>query len=651
MCGIVAACRRSGQAVDPDVLIAMRDALRHRGPDDEGLLIADGVGLGHRRLSIVDLTAAGHQPLCNEDGTLWMVFNGEIYNFVELGRELRARGHRFRSQTDGEVILHLFEEKGAACVSELNGMFAFVIWDRRTGELFAARDRVGIKPFYYWDDPEWFLCASEIKALLVHPAVRPAVDRQGLADYLFAGHTLGEKTMFAGIRQLPPGHSLSLRDGRVTVREYWSPQYRYQWDRPFERVVDELAELLDDAVRIHCRSDAAVGCHLSGGLDSSLVTALAARHRGDLESFSIRFTGGRFYDESAHARAVARYVGTRHWEDIPGPEGLIASYAALMWHQDVPVHDAAGYSYFAASRLASEHVKVALTGHGGDEIFAGYPAQFTAAYGSTAGFDESARLSASGHGPSLGRFARVRRALRREGLPGFLARVGRQLAARTRSAALGDQWIALHCGLDPLANPGLEPRFRTSLAGYTPRTEYLAPLLDPPTDQRLDQLLHHDLRVYLPSLLHKEDRASMSVSLESRVPLLDHRVIEFLATVPPGLKTRDLVSKALLRAVARPLVPRTVVERRDKTPFPSPESQWVASGRLPIVDALLSEERSLDRGVFLADDLRRRALEPHARLTAFNVELWFRLFIDRDPVWLEAAAGGCARSAGVEYVA
>ena len=639
MCGITAVYRKNGQPVDEALVATMRDSLRHRGPDDAGLYVDGNVGLGHRRLSIVDLSLAGHQPMCNEDGSVWLVFNGEIYNYVELARGLRARGHRFRSDTDSEVIIHLYEEEGEDCLRLLNGMFAFVIWDRRTGTLFAARDRVGIKPLHFYDGPEWFLCASEIKALLAHPAVPAAPDPRGIADYLYAGHALGSKTMFAGISQLPPGHCLTLRDGRVRVREYWSPVYQYDWDRPEERVVGDLADLLDDAVRIHCRSDAALGCHLSGGLDSSLVTALASRHRESLETFSIRFTDSTYFDESPHARAVSRHLGTHHREDLPGLEDLLSMYATLMWHQDVPMVDAAGFTYWAASRLAARHVKVALTGHGGDEIFGGYPAQFQVAFGSTGMFDLSARPSEQ---PARGSVARLARAIRREGVAGLSRRLGRRLT-RERELTLGERWVRHKCGPEPQANPALDRAFRRSLGGYTPRHEYLAPFEHAPTDQALDQLLHHDLRVYLPSLLHKEDRASMTLSIESRVPLLDYRVIEFLATVPPTQKVPGLVPKALLRAVGKPLLPQTVVDRRDKTPFPSPERQWLAAGRLPLVDTLLREEKTLERGVFAADELRDQRMEPGFRLTAFNIELWFRLFIDKDPHWLSLAAEGDAR--------
>jgi asparagine synthase (glutamine-hydrolysing) len=432
----------------------------------------------------------------------------------------------------------------------------------------------------------------------------------------------------------------------VTTREYWAPTYQYQWDRPAARVTADLAELLDDAVRIHCRSDATLGAHLSGGLDSSLVTALAARHRGELETFSIRFSAGRYFDESPHARAAAQHLGTNHHEDVPGPDDLAAVYASLAWHQDVPMPDAAGFTYYSASRLAAQHVKVALTGHGGDEIFGGYPAQFDVGFGGTGMFDLTARPAEI----EPGRLTRIRQLVRREGLGGLARRVAGRFRSNPTSE-LANRWINLHCALDPLTNQGLTQRFRSSLGSYTPRLEYLAPLEQAPTDQRFDQLLYHDLRVYLPSLLHKEDRASMAMSLESRVPLLDYRIIEYLATVPPAQKVPELLPKALLRAIARPLLPASVVDRRDKTPFPSPEDQWLAAGHLPMIDKLLAEECTLDRGIFVADDLRAGSLSPQARITAFNVELWFRLFIDRDRHWLRLASEGRARTAAVSHPA
>jgi asparagine synthase (glutamine-hydrolysing) len=646
MCGIVGAYRRGGRPVDPAIVATMRDAIWHRGPDDEGLFVEGSVGLGHRRLSIIDLSPVGHQPMTNEDGSVWLVFNGEIYNYVELAQGLRARGHQFRSHTDSEVIIHLYEEEGENCVRHLNGMFAFVIWDRRTGSIFAARDRLGIKPLHYYDSPDWFLCGSEIKALLAHPEVTAKLDPRGLADYLFAGQMLGTKSMFEGIRQLPPAHSLVLAGGKLRLREYWRPEYRYQWNRAPRQVDADLADLLDDAVRIHCRSDAALGSHLSGGLDSSLVVALAARHRAELETFSIRFSDRGFFDESPHARTVAQHLGTRHREDQPGPEDLLRTYALRMWHQELPMPNAAGFTYYSASRLASRHVKVALTGHGGDEAFGGYPAQFQVAFGSTSMFDLPPRADAV----PLGWLDHLKRRLRRDGVASLARSVARRLKPAPKPT-LGDLWIQLHCGTEPTLNPRLDRRFRASLAGYSPAPEYLEPLENAPSDQVFDRVMYHDLRVFLPSLLQHEDRASMAVSIESRVPLLDYRIIEFLATVPPEQKVAGMVPKALLRNAARPLLPASVVERRDKTPFHSPEPRWLHAGRLPMLNEVLAEERTLDRGIFAPDELRSGTLDLASQFAVFNLELWFRLFIERDPYWLSLAENPDAASMLVDGVA
>ena len=365
----------------------MRDVLIHRGPDDAGLHIDGAVGLGHRRLSIVDLSTAGHQPMANEDGSIWLVFNGEIYNYVELASGLRARGHTFRSATDSEVIIHLYEEQGPRCLQSLNGMFAFVLWDSRTRTMFAARDRVGIKPLYYYLDDRLFACASEVKALHAHPDIPTAVDYQGLADCLFTVAPLGEKTLFAGVRQLPPAHMLTLSASGGRIERYWDVQYRYQAGRSRQQIVGEVTELIDDAVRIHCRSDAAVGCHLSGGLDSSLVATLGARHRDGLEAFSVRFGESAFYDELQYASAVAEALGARHHVITPEVGDWASMLGQLTWHQEFPSPDAGGFSYFSVSRLAAHCVKVALTGHGGDEVFGGYPWQFQTTFGSTAMFD------------------------------------------------------------------------------------------------------------------------------------------------------------------------------------------------------------------------------------------------------------------------
>jgi asparagine synthase (glutamine-hydrolysing) len=629
MCGIAATVRLDGRPVDEALLLRMRDTLVHRGPDDQGVWCDGTCGLAHRRLAIVDLSPAGRQPIANEDGTVWITFNGEIYNYVELMAELRARGHTFRSACDTEVIVHLYEEMGERCVERLNGMFSFCIWDTRTRRLFCARDRMGIKPFYWHADAQRFSMASEIKALLADPAVGRAPDWEGLADYFLAGYAMGGKTVVAGVRELPPAHTLTVADGRVTMRKYWDVEYRYDERRSQAALVDDLAALIDDAVRIHCRSDAPLGCHLSGGMDSSLTTALATRHYGRLGTFSVNFGMGGFYDESHHARAVAEHVGADHKVATYGAADLSRLFASLTWHMDVPIADAVGFSYYAVSRLASQHVTVSLTGHGGDEVFGGYPAQFQTAYGRTDMFDLSARPPVDDARPLVSRLLGL---ARRDGLGGLARRAMSRLrpAAPPTPEAL---WQALHCGPEPRRNPVLSPRFLERLGGYSPVDAFLAPFTGAPTDRLFDRCLYHDLRSYLPLLLLKEDRASMAVSIESRVPLLDYRIVEFMATVPPEQKVPGLLPKALLRAVGRPLLPSAIVDRRDKTPFPVPLREWLATDLMPQVRAVLGDARSLDRGVYAPDVLRSPATTAGELLSMYVVEMWFRVMMDDDPAY------------------
>jgi asparagine synthase (glutamine-hydrolysing) len=632
MCGIVAVWQRDGRPCRQADIVAMRDVLIHRGPDDAGLLVDGDVGLGHRRLSILDLSTAGHQPMSNEDASVWLVFNGEIYNYIELTSFLRGRGHTFHSSTDSEVILHLYEEEGPRCLKSLNGMFAFVLWDSRRRIMFAARDRIGIKPLYYYLKDNVFVCASEVKGILAHPEIPTAVDYQGLADYIFVGMPLAHKTLFAGVRQLPPAHMLTLSASGVRIERYWDVAYRYQTGRTTRQIVTDLSELIDDAVRIHCRSDAAVGCHLSGGLDSSVVSSVAARHRGGMDAFSVRFGESAYYDETEYASDVARTIGARHYIIAPEALDLMSLLGPLTWHQDFPIRDTAGFSYFSVARLAARNVKVALTGHGGDEVFGGYPWQFEAAFGTTEMFDLSKRPPAE----TTTKGQRIARVARRQGLLGIARRL---LRGASHSESFEAQWIRMHGGDDPGRSTLLDPELVRRFGDYSPACDYLRPLVEAPTEHTFDRCLYHDLVLYLPHLLMKEDRASMAVSLESRVPLLDYRIVEYMATVPPEDKVPQGVPKSLLRNVAATYLPSRVVHRNDKTPFPVPLREWIASQLTPQIRAILGSKASLERGIFSPQALRDPWLSPEEMLAMLNVEIWFRVFIDRDPDWLPAEPG------------
>jgi asparagine synthase (glutamine-hydrolysing) len=630
MCGIVGVLRGDGAPISEALLRGMRDTLVHRGPDDAGLYLKGPIGLGVRRLSVLDLTPTGHQPMANCDGTLWIVFNGEIYNYVELRQELSSAGHRFVSHSDTEVLLHLYAQFGKECLRRLNGMFAFAVWDARERVLFAARDRLGVKPFYYHHSSERLMFASEVKALLQgDPSLRRS-DNEAVADYLFAESPLGARTGFAGVSQLEPGHWLTWHDGKLSVKRYWDIAYRYEDPKREANLLAELAWTVDDAVRIQSRSDVSIGSHLSGGLDSSAVASYAARYIRPLTTFSMGFREDPYYDESEHARTVAAHIGATHVEEFGCPRDLGGLLPALIYQMDFALPNWGGFGYFAVSRLAKRHVKVALTGHGGDEVFVGYPRYFEAVFGSTEMFDLSGRPS---FGPSA--MERMRTVLRREGPVGLVRRLGRRLRSAPRS--LEDRWVS-DCGLEPSRHPMLHPGFIQSLGGYSPRGPYLRVLHEASTNEILDKCLYHDLRVYLPQLLAMEDRMSMAVSLESRVPLLDHRVVELVARIPPALKVKGRQPKWLLKEVVRALLPESIRERRDKRPFPIPVERWFAGELAHMVRDILRSPQCLDRGVFHPDRLREDVMSPDVVWPLINLELWFRIFIDRDPYWVEQAA-------------
>jgi asparagine synthase (glutamine-hydrolysing) len=606
----------------------------HRGPDDEGLFIEGPIGLGHRRLSIIDLSSAGHQPMSNDDGSLHVVFNGEIYNYVELAHDLRRRGHRFRSATDTEVILHQYEEDGERCLEKLRGMFAFALWDSRRKRLFAARDRFGIKPLYYYLDDNKLILASEIKAIIGDPEVPRRPDMAALSDYLYAGRALAGKTMFQGIGELEPGTCLTIGTERrsLSVSKYWELRHDYNTVRSPEDTVAELYSIVSESVAVHCRSDATLGCHLSGGLDSSSVVALAAKNREHLPTFSIKFSDDAHIDETPYAKAVASHVGADYRQCSPTADDLAELLPFLVWHMDVPMATDGGFAYFTVSQFARQHVKVALTGHGGDEIFAGYPAQFQAVYNATDMFNVYQDPDRVAKRPNI-----IRRALSRTPL-GLYRSLRRRAAGRERT--LAETWAALHCDYAVEENPLIERSFLKSLNGYSPRVAYAAPFSTVGTAEPLDQCLYHDLTIYLPSLLHLEDRVSMSVSLESRVPFLDHRVVEFLATVPPSQKVPGRMPKFLLRQLASSLLPESIRVSRDKRGFPVPGRFW----RTPQVNALIKEvllsPESLDRGIFRPEALRE-ACDAEGDVSVFwplvNVELWFKIFIDQHPEWIRRA--------------
>lgn len=627
MCGIAGIVHLDAVApAEPSMLRTMAASLQHRGPDAEGVHIDGHVGLAYRRLSILDLSEAGNQPMQNEDGTVWMVFNGEIYNDRELRAELTGRGHLFRSRCDAEVLLHLYEERGPDCVEALNGMFAFAIWDVRRRRLFAARDHFGVKPFYYAVARNAFLFASEIKALFATGLVGAECNREALSEYLTFQFCLGDTTLFRNIRKLEPGCLLLVEAGRgVETRRYWDLDFTVDEAAPSEdECVERLRTLLDDAIRMQLRADVPVGAHLSGGLDSSTVVALAARHvDGPLHTFSGGFREGP--DETRYARQVSASVGTLHHEVFPSEQEFVELLPTLIYHMDEPAAGPGIFPQYCVSRLAREHVTVVLGGQGGDEMFGGYT-RYLIAYleecirGGIDGTQEDDRYVVTFESvlPNLRQLDGYQPLLRhfwREGV--FDAPERRYFRLIDRSSAIRD----LITSDVPVGESAIFERFH---AQFNPGA----------SQSYINRMTRFDLKALLPALLQVEDRMSMAVSLESRVPLLDPRVAAFVASLPPKIKYRGGRSKHLFRRAVDPLLPPAVTARTDKMGFPVPLTEWYRRDpvREFVCDTLLGE-RARQRGLVDVRQLEQRiqAEEDYGRgiWGLLCIELWMQTFIDQ----------------------
>ena len=637
MCGIAGIVSLDPQGtVDVDRLRRMTDALRHRGPDGSGLWIEGPVGLGHRRLAIVDVVG-GIQPMPNEDRTVYIVHNGETYNHPGLRPELEARGHRYRTRCDTETILHLYEEEGERCVERLRGMFAFALWDRREHRLLLARDRLGIKPLYYALAEGELLFASEIKAILASGSVRPRLDEGILPEFLATRYVSGEETFFRGVRKLLPGRTLTWsRERGFATRRYWTLPGGPAADSNggLREQAAIVRDRLEESVRVHLMSDVPLGVFLSGGIDSTAIAALATRLAGGpLQSFAVGFAE-KEADELAYARLAARAVGTEHREVVLSGAEFFRLLPRLVWHEDEPIAFPSSVPLHSLSRLAAEHVKVVLTGEGADELFLGYNRY------RVTGWNE--RLGAA-YGVLVPRPVRDAAGLFIDTLPGAARRYASRsfLAFEPGPRALFFENFAVFSEarqralfLDPGRLDSRDP-YTTGLRFYNEAA-----------GSSLQKMSHSDMQTYLVELLMKQDQMSMAASIESRVPYLDHELVEHVAALPADLKLRGLRTKAILREAVRGIVPRAILARR-KMGFPVPIGSWFRGPFDSIVDEFVLGPRALERGLLDPSRLERLVAEHrsgsarHAdRLWLLvNLEIWQRVFIDGEaPAQVMSAA-------------
>ena len=583
MCGIAGLVVPPGDSPDRAVLGRMTDVLAHRGPDDRGVEILGSVGFGHRRLSIIDLSPAGHQPMATTDRAQWITYNGEIYNYIEVREELVRAGHAFRTDSDTEVILAAWRQWGPACLERLNGIFAFAIFEPGTGRLFLARDRLGIKPLYYHFDGRCLAFASEIKAILELPGLARKADLEALGDYLAFRYTLTSQTLFAGILTLQPGCSLDIDVARLfdTGRLpspccWWDPAYVTDATRDPRELAEQLAELVQDAVRLQLRSDVPVGCHLSGGLDSSTLTCIAARLQpGPIRTFTGRFRDAGGFDEGPFAQRVVDSVGADPtWIDVRYDdlsEAIVRAVRAL----DQPVVGPGVLPQMEVSRVCAASVKVVLGGQGSDELFGGY-----------SWYRHGLLMRGIG---TLGLGIRGQGGSALEALRLFANQPVMECLSVIRRAS---PFVA-DAGWRQARAPGMPHALETTLVRggllEPARGRFLAAFNSGEADP-LQRMFRFDVKNFLAGLLQVEDRTSMAFSLESRLPLLDHRLVEFAARLPVFLKTPDRAAKPLLREAVRRFVPAEIVDRTDKQGFPTPLCAWLRDPSSTVYRRLLNRK-------------------------------------------------------------
>jgi len=631
--------------VDPDLLGRMMDSIAHRGPDGQGSHLRAPVGLGHRRLSIIDLDTGG-QPMCNEDATVWVVFNGEIYNFRELRAQLERKGHRFSSASDTEVIVHLYEELGDDCVSRLNGMFAFALWDERRQRLLLARDRVGIKPLYFTCTGNAIVFGSEIKALLADPDVRRQLNLPAIDRFLTYHYLPGDETMFEGISKLPAGHCLTVEGDKMSVRQYWDLRVdEATGPRRFGDAVAQLQELLAASVKDHMISDVPVGVLLSGGIDSTAILGHAVEHSAaPMHTFTMGFSGNDFDDERPFAKLASRKFGTTHHEISMDADEFRQFLPQYVWHMEEPVCEPPAVGLFFVSRLARQcSVKVLLSGEGGDEAFGGYQdyrnllllESLKSAFGPAKGL-----LKLGFEALSCAGWKRGAHYAALSGLPladYYFSRTASPTTPfnRLKSSLYSREFSAALQGRHADAPSRL----------LWDRVRHQSPL---------NQMLYVDSKTWLPDdLLLKADKMTMATSVELRVPLLDARILEFAASLPASYKVRGTDLKRVLKAALRAIVPKQILQRR-KTGFPLPYEGWLRNELREFVSDTLTSSGSIGESCFSRDAYRRFVHEggqggSKEIFSLLVLELWSRRFLHERPIrqWTferEQVAGEAATS-------
>lgn len=626
MCGFVGIVNKGNDPVNELTLKSMASVIDYRGPDEEGSYLDGRLGFFHKRLSIIDLTT-GKQPMTYENYTI--VFNGEIYNYVELKQELKSKGHKFHTTSDTEVVLHLYKEYGDNFINSLNGMFAFIIYDKSKNRLLIARDHFGIKPLYWYQDKNKILFGSEIKTILKHPDVKPAYELQSLYEYLTFQFILGEETLFRNIYKVLPGHymTINLSNNKINRIKYWEPDFKIDRYHTEEYFIVRLGEILDQTISQQLRSDVPLGSYLSGGLDSSFVTIMSACKYGrQFKSFTGAFKEGPEFNELEYAKEAARVANSQLFEVFPTEQEFIDHIPKLIWHLDEPVAGPGVFPQYIVSKLASQHVKVVLGGQGGDEIFGGY-ARYLVAY-----LEQAIKGAINENNEEKEHIVSLQSIL--PNLPNLKA-----YTPMIRDFWGNDVFEPMDKRYFRLINRmGASEEFldKSFLKGYDVNEtfEKFSVLFNhPDTLSYYNKMTHFDMIASLPALLQVEDRVSMAASIESRVPLLDRRIVDLISHMPAAMKFKGGEMKYLFRRTIKDIMPKKIMNRKDKMGFPVPLHLWAKNNAKDfILDTLLSKnarERNIINSKYVEELIKAERPFGRGLWGILCLELWFRQFIDK----------------------
>jgi len=627
-CGIY--FKNKDRKVDPALIKAMSDSLYHRGPDDSGEYIHDNLGLGFRRLSIIDL-AGGHQPMSNQDKSIWIVFNGEIYNHLDVRKILEGKGYHYKTNSDTETILHSYEEYGEDCVEHLRGMFSFAIFDGNKRKLFLVRDRLGIKPLYYYDCKDYLIFGSEIKALLVYDRLPREINYDALTEQMALKYTLDDQTMFAGIRKLLPGHTLKIENGDIKTRQYWDLTYQPPDENKSEsEYIEKFVELFDESVRLRLMADVPLGMFLSGGIDSSAIAAsMSGMVDQPIQTFSVAFREGAF-NELEYSRMSAQQCGADAHEITMTPDQFLEELPHMIYHEDEPIAHPSSVALYFVARLARDYVKVVLTGEGSDELLAGYERYYQTINNIKAGKILGSKL-----------INPIRRAIFKPLLDIMPNKFPYKNKAMRTTVYLDSDLDSIF--LDNystfsrqmqrgLYSDGLLDNFNYDKLYYNYHKIYY----NCNSNDLLNKILYADIKTYLLELLMKQDQMSMAASIESRVPFLDHKLVEFTTSLPLKMKLKGFDTKRILRMAMWGKIPDRILSRSKKG-FPVPIAKWFKTDYNGMVKEILYDDRTRQRGIFnykLIDKIIQKHQKGERNYsdqiwTLINFELWQRIFFDR----------------------